>query len=291
MAAVDAAALDWLTERLLQAPAGDEAVTPVVATLLLRRYVATGRDDLRDALGYALARALEASGVERDANRRSGWLTLFVEASLLSDDDRLRPAADALVGALQALWPSRGDIAPAMRSVDACLSAASEDNANAVVPVAIDELERLIGLAYAPGEGLTHAIRDQSGEPGDLRDHVAAISALLTAHAVTGRLPYSMLAEELMQFARRTWWDELRGGFVASPEPFISNCESVRVLCRLAALHEDVGYRKAAVVARHADYVDDARRTLESLGLSYRDRGLDAALYAIALGEYLSLTS
>jgi hypothetical protein len=288
---VDGTAIDWLTDRLLQALAGDAAVTPAVTTLLLRRYVATGRDDLRDALGSALAKALEASSVERDPSRRSGWLALFVEASPLSDDDRLRPAADALVGAIQALWPSRGDIAPAMRSVDACLSAASDDNAKAVVPPAIDELERVIGHAYVPGEGLTHAIRDQSGKAGDLGDHVAAVSALLTAHAVTGRLPYSMLAEELMQFARRTWWDEVRGGFQASPEPFVSNCESVRVLCRLAALHEDIDYRKAAVVAHRADYAEDARRTLESLGLSYRDQGLDAALYAIALGEYLYLTS
>jgi hypothetical protein len=287
---VDGTAIDWLTERLLQAIAGDEAVTPAVTMLLLRRFAATGRHDLRDALGSALARALETSSVERDPSRRSEWLALFVEASELSDDDRLRPAADALVGALRAVWPSRGNIAPAMRSVDACLSAASDDNANALVPAAIDELERVVGLAYAPGEGLTHAIHEPSAEAGDLGDHVAAISALLTAYAVTGRLPYSMLAEELMQFARRTWWDEVRGGFPASAAPFVSSCESVRVLCRLAALHEDADYRKAAVVAQQSDYADDAKRTLESLGLSYRDQGLDAALYGIALGEYLSLT-
>jgi hypothetical protein len=288
---VDGAAIDWLTERLLQAVEGDESVTPAVTTLLLRRYAATFRDDLRDALGSALARALEEASVEHDSRRCSEWLVLFVEASALADDDRLRPAADALAGALHALWPSRGDIAPALRSVDACLSAARDDNANALVPAAIDELERVVGLAYAPGEGLTHAIHDPSGEGGDLGDHVAAISALLTAHAVTGRLPYSMLAEELMQFARRTWWDEARGGFPPNPAQFVSNCESVRVLCRLAALHEDADYRKGAVVARQSDYADDARRMLESLGPSYRDRGLDAALYGIALGEYLSLTS
>jgi hypothetical protein len=288
LSAVDGTAIDWLTGRLLLALASDEAITPAAATLLLRRYVATGRDDLRDALGPALAGALEASDVERDSSRRSEWLALFVEASALSDDDRLRDAAGALVGALRAHWPSRGDIAPAMRSVGACLSAASDDNASTLVPAAIDELERVVGLAYAPGEGLTHAIHEPSGEAGDLGDHVAAISALLTAHAVTGRLPYSMLAEELMQFARRTWWDEVRGGFPQAP--FVSNCESVRVLCRLAALHEDDGYRKAAVVARQSDYACDARRTLESLGLSYRDQGLDAARYGIALEEYLSLT-
>jgi len=287
---VDGTAIDWLSGRLLQALAADEAITPAAATLLLRRYAATGRDDLRDALGPALASALEASSVERDSSRRAEWLALFVEASALSDDDRLRHAAGALVGALRALWPSRGDIAPAMQSVGACLSAASDDNASTLVPAAIDELERVVGLAYEPGEGLTHAIHEPSAEAGNLGDHVAAISALLTAHAVTGRLPYSMLAEELMQFARRTWWDEVRGGFRANPSPFVSSCESVRVLCRLAALHQDADYRKAAVVARESDYADDAKRTLESLGLSYRDQGIDAARYGVALGEYLSLT-
>jgi len=287
---VDGTAIDWLTGRLLQALAAEEAITPAAATLLLRRYAATGRDDLRDALGPALASALEASSVERDSSRRAEWLALFVEASALSDDDRLRHAAGALVGALRALWPSRGDIAPAMRSVGACLSAASDDNASTLVPAAIDELERVVGLAYEPGEGLTHAIHEPSAGAGNLGDHVAAISALLTAHAVTGRLPYSMLAEELMQFARRTWWDEVRGGFRANPPPFVSSCESVRVLCRLAALHQDADYRKAAVVARESDYADDAKRTIESLGLSYRDQGIDAARYGVALGEYLSLT-
>jgi len=156
---VDGTAIDWLTGRLLRALAGEEAVTPAAATLLLRRYVTTGRDDLRDALGPALAGALEASSVERDSSRRSEWLALFVEASAISDDDRLRHAAGALVGALRALWPSRGDIAPVMQSVGACLSAASDDNASALVPAAIDELERVVGLAYAPGEGLTMAER------------------------------------------------------------------------------------------------------------------------------------
>jgi hypothetical protein len=287
---VDGIAIDWLTGRVLQALDGGDAITPAAATLLLRRYAATGRDDLRDALGPALAGALEASSVERDSSRRSEWLALFVEASALSDDDRLRHEAGELVGALRALWPSRGDIAPAMRSVDACLTAASDDNADTLVPAAIAELERVVGLAYAPGEGLTHAIHEPSGRAGDLGDHVAAISALLTAHAVTGRLPYSMLGEELMQFSRRTWWDEVRGGFQANPVPFVTSCESVRILCRLAALHQDADYRKAAVVARQSDYADDAKRTLESLGLSYRDQGLDVAQYGIALGEYLSLT-
>jgi hypothetical protein len=55
-------------------------------------------------------------------------------------------------------------------------------------------------------------------------------------------------------------------------------------------LHGNPEYRKAAVVAHEADYADDAKRTLEWLGLSYRDEGLEAAQYGIALGEYLALT-
>jgi hypothetical protein len=119
----------------------------------------------------------------------------------------------------------------------------------------------------------------------------------LTAFAATGRLPYSMLAEELIQHARRTWWDEARGGFgdpsVPGPdgaiERFTINCSAVRVLCRLAALLQDDEYRKAAVVATDADYGADAQRTLDALETSYRLRGVEAAPYAVALGEWLSL--
>jgi uncharacterized protein YyaL (SSP411 family) len=127
-----------------------------------------------------------------------------------------------------------------------------------------------------------------------LTDHVETASALLTAHAITGRLPYSMLAEELIRIARRAWWDD-RGGTWKSevgslkPEEFATCCEAARVLCRLAMLHEDEEYRAAAVIATDADYLGDAERTLASLASSYREWGMAAAIDAVALDELRGL--
>ena len=61
-----------------------------VPTLLLRGYLATGRADLGDALGLALAQALERAAADTTALGRAAWLTLLVEASIVADDERCR---------------------------------------------------------------------------------------------------------------------------------------------------------------------------------------------------------
>ncbi len=54
-------------------------------------------------------------------------------------------------------------------------------------------------MAYEPGDGVAQTLSTRSRTPGDLRDHVAAALALLRAPTtLTDRLPYPMLAEELM---------------------------------------------------------------------------------------------
>jgi hypothetical protein len=58
------------------------------------------------------------------------------------------------------------------------------------------------------------------------------------------------------------------------------------VLCRLAALHSRSDYRTAAVLASDADYLADAARILTAQGLVYRERGLDSAVYGLALTEW-----
>jgi len=143
----------------------------------------------------------------------------------------------------------------------------------------------VVRVVYQPGGGLAHALRAPDGARGTLGDHVATASALLTAYAITGRLPYSMLAEELMQFAQRT-----------NPEPgasdlerFVARSEAARVLCRLAKLHEDVDYRQVAVIAVSSDYAGDAKRTLADLACTYADHGADAAIFGIALSELQGL--
>ena len=93
-----------------------------------------------------------------------------------------------------------------------------------------------------------------------------------------------MLAEELIQDARRGPWDE---------GDLIVHCGAARVLCRLAALHADDAYRGAAVIATGADYRGDASRILESQSARALDRARsgpdESAAYALALGEWLGV--
>jgi len=43
------------------------------------------------------------------------------------------------------------------------------------------------------------------------------------------------------------------------------SCEAARVFCRLAALHDNLDYRRRAIIAPDADYRADAARVLNGL--------------------------
>lgn len=237
------------------------AIEPAGLTFLLRQYLSTDREDLRDALGGALAQALASAATEPTVIGRAAWLALFVEVAALADDERILAAVGELVGGLRADWPAMTRVDEAAASVDACLRAADLCDPHDLVPAAVDQLERIVSGAYRPGGGLAHETdgpqRARGGQSvrAGLADHVRAASALLTAFEITGRLPYSMLAEELMQLSLRELLDE--GG-----DDLVGHCEAARVLCRLAALHDDPAYRGAAVIATDARYRDDAARIL-----------------------------
>jgi hypothetical protein len=278
--------LERVASRIVASVASGRAASPDETRFLLREYIATGREEVRDALGVALAQALAAAHRDAATRQRAALLTLFVEASPVADDERVLIAAGDLVTALRGDWPSdlaRVGLAAATASVEACLRASGLFDPSQIVPPAIDELERIVAGTYRPGEGLSVRRADASARlaggrgdderaaAGQASDHVAAASALLTAFEITGRLPYSMLAEELMQ--RRT-----------------EDCETARVLCRLAALHDNPDYRAAAIVAPGADYRADAARMLADCGAQASDAGPDeAARYGIALRELMSL--
>jgi uncharacterized protein YyaL (SSP411 family) len=292
---LDEDAIEWLIERAIEALARgeDDAVDPPALTLLLRGYCAGDRADLAEALGPALARAAERDPSGDNPCQHAGWLMLFVEAAGVSDDERIRTAAAERVSVLRQLWDRAGETEPLTWSIEACLWASDVFDPRELVPQAIDELERVVGAAYRPGAGIAERVGEPNGARGRLGDHVRAASALLTAYRCTERLPYAMLAEELMQFARQTLWDDRGGGFEQQPgadaKPFALNCEAARVLCRLAVLHDTPEYSRAAVVAPGADYRQDAARTLTSLEPLYREHGAKAAIYGLALGEWLGL--
>lgn len=280
--------LEALTASVFEAVAAHaedvDAVDPVALTFLLRRYRATDAADLRDALGRALALALDRHSLERTIGDRAAWLMLFSDALALSDDDRLRVAAADLIASLMRDCATATSFEAAAVGLDACLRASDCVDASQLVPAAIDQLEHIVGGAYHPGEGIGHR--------RSLADQIWAASVLLTGYEATGRLPYAMLAEELIQTTRRVAWDERDGGFFdveagAATKPFAANCEAARVLCRLAALHRDDEYRAAAVIAPDADYKADAERVLAYASSAPDARG--SAMYGLALAEFLDL--
>jgi hypothetical protein len=285
--AMNGAAIEWITDVIVAAIQRGDPVPAPALTFLLRRYCATDRADLRDALESGLASGLDCQAAAATTDERATWLTLFSEAAAISDDDRLHAAGVDLIGALRRAWGG-AEVAAGAAAVDACLLAGSRMvDPQSIVPDAIDELERIVAAAYRPGSGLARSVTDPGGARGDVADHVRTASALLTAYEFSGRLPYPMLAEELMQFARQTQWDERLGAFHestgGSERCFAINCAAARVLCRLAALHRSSDYRAAAVIRADADYAADAARILRSQNETFRERGVTSAPYGLAL--------
>ena len=270
--------MEALTTRAVEAAARGDVATAGVPTLLLRQYLGTDRDDVRDALGGALACALALADSDPAVIGRAAWLTLFLESAVVADDERIRTAADRLLAGLQAEWPAQDQVAEASASVDACLRAAVHGDPGELIQRAIDQLERVIGASYRPGGGLERDL-DGARVRCSLGDHVRAASALLTAFELTGRLPYSMLAEELLLIARR---EPPAGADVAV------HCEAARALCRLASLHDDPAYRAAAVVAADADYRADASHILAAHSAAASSgTAAEAAAYGLALLDLL----
>jgi hypothetical protein len=80
-----------------------------------------------------------------------------------------------------------------------------------------------------------------------------------------------MLAEELMQHS-----------LIDASIDLTTACEGARVLCRLAALHDDADYLASAIVTPGADYRRDAARLLDARADEAVRCGANGAIYAIA---------
>ena len=145
------------------------------------------------------------------------------------------------------------------------------------LPLAIDALERFVRRGYEPGEGLIDAPCEEQLRCG---------SALLAGFDLSGRLPYAMLAEELLQHARRHWWNAHDGTYDGG---FDANCHALGVLCRLTRLHADAGYAAAAVVAPTRPYASEARRVAAALVARAQAHPGSAAAFGCALLEWFAL--
>ena len=287
---MDITALDRVTDRLMRSLAAGETHAPAVLRFLQRRFAATARDDLRDVLGPAIGAALEEEEEDNDLER---LLTLSEAAGLSSDPalvDVVRREAVRCRGA----WPARGAVAPAATAVECCLVAARALSEPAWTSDALDELERIVGLAYEPGDGIAQQLTTRVRIPGDLATHVAMSLALLEAFDATGRLPYPMLAEELMTHVERrpdagpaTRAESVEriekvGGLTS-----IASLDAARVWSRLARLQQDPDYRAVAVTRGDRDR--HAERRLRGFDAEAESDPRLVAAYGLALEAWLQV--
>jgi hypothetical protein len=277
---LDHSTLDRLADRILDGLARDEPVGPVALQFLLRRLAAGDRDDLSEPLGAALARELHHPSINVTAANAREWLVLFSDASALSDDPRLQEAAARLLPDIRQAWADP-HVAVAMAAIDASLRSANVAADRLWPQAAIDALEGIIAAAYRPGLGIAHRAGGPAFIRGTLDDHVRSTAALLSAYFLAERLPYAMLADELMQAA-------LRAPLEGDPS-FATRCDQARVLSRLAALHRDEQYQRTAVLSTGVDYADSARTVLAALTPSLSPLGAAAAPFGLALAEWLDL--
>jgi uncharacterized protein YyaL (SSP411 family) len=156
-------------------------------------------------------------------------------------DERRATPPPPVDGAFYAGWNA------AMASAVLRIAEALDDAS--VGEFALKSLERVLLGCYTPGGGVAHCLEEHASVRGLLDDQIAMAAAQLDAHAATGNVVYQMMAQELVHYALRTMWDDREGGFFdrSVPDeqdriglmderlkPFVTNCEAVRVLRRLA---------------------------------------------------------
>ena len=312
-----------LTFALRRCREGDKALIPVVRKTL----EAVGWSALYDTGDGGVFRYCADSdwtqpSFEKVLDLNAAALDLFVEASVVFDDPRLRERAldvlryvrntltdqpdggffasqQADPGYYAAAAEDRPMLAPpavdrsiyadgTARMVVAFARAGEAFGDPALLAFAVTAVERVVADSYEKGNGIAHQANDEQSVRGLLGDHVAVSGALLDLYAATDRDVYLDLAQELMLFAIRKL-RRVGGGFVdrvVSPDdvgllrdpvvPFTLNCEAAGVLARLAR------------VTQRNDFLEQARETLVSQTAVARERGVDAAAYALALKELLS---
>ncbi|MGE0451477.1 MAG: hypothetical protein AB7Q29_18030 [Vicinamibacterales bacterium] len=236
----------------------------------------------RAAIDQAVHAVMDASG-ER-AETSPAVVTLLVREYVRTGGSRLRAGGEQAIVRGLAAFDAERDPCVRMQWIRAFAESATwcEDVGlgewtERALPDAVDALESLVRREYEPGEGL---VARPVGE------QVQCALSLLASFDLSSRLPYAMLAEELLQSSRRVWWDAAHAWF---PGGLVVNCRAARVLCGLAALRADPDYVKRAVVAPGQSYREDAGNVLTGLTPGPRLAPADAAEYGVALLDWFAL--
>lgn len=136
----------------------------------------------------------------------------------------------------------------------AALTMARDGGDDAAGREVVDELEAEILRRFRPGQSL--------GEPAD---DIAVASLLLDIWDAGQQLPHQMLAEELMLIARRAHWP------ARAALPLAAAAEWARTLRRL--FH----------ATSKPEYLADAEVLLGERAATFREHGVGAARYVLAL--------
>jgi uncharacterized protein YyaL (SSP411 family) len=234
----------------------------------------------RDAGGfyrYATTRDWQLPHEEKLLDTNAALLRVYAEAADLwrepADIDRTRAIATFITTVLrdepggyfgsdaEAVVYMDGNAAAAA----ALLQAATVLDDGALAREALASFERVLLLCYKPGLGVAHYFDGAARVRGLLADHVATITALLDAHAISGLEPYRMMAEELGHlvvrdmraegggfFDRATTPDDL-GLLRARRQPFVGNADAALALGWLSGLEPRQGFPDPAGFREHAN--------------------------------------
>jgi hypothetical protein len=265
--------LEGATDAVLAALRAAAPLDPFALRFLVRRYRATARADIAEALGAPLAARLAEPVHDMTSAGRAAWLVALADAVAVSDDARLLEAVSELVAEVRPSMAVR-PVEDASAAIDAVLRTApllpaavrSESLAGA-----IEALEALVARAYRAGRGLADEVAAGDRTRGTPAGQIQAASALMSAFAATTRLPYAMLADELMHVA------------LGGRESAGATVDGVHVCCALAQLHADDGFRSIAVISGR-DYARLAERLVASMW-----QAAEPSRFGLALADWLAL--
>lgn len=209
-------------------------------------------------------------------------MTLFLRFFVATGDVcAVGPTEAAIVAALDALAAERDpwrrvSWLRALDEASGCLdSPGLAEQLRRDLPDAVDAVEAAVRRQYEPGLGLV------DGSPAA---QARAALALLDAFDLTGRLPYAMLAEELVAAARSQAGSDGPGGGTAA-----ERCACARALCRVAVLRRDPEYVARSVPVPAVSAGSAAARLLHGVDLGRLDLETDGPAYALALAEWLAV--
>ena len=160
---------------------------------------------------------------------------------------------------------------------------------------ALKTTDFLLAHAYRPGRGMYHTvIEGKPHTPDLLRDQVYMVQALLDMFDMSGQPRYLVVAQDLMDYALKNFWDEKQGGFfdTTQGEKFLETLEQSRKDIQdsplpganaVAALALDRLY----VLTGRQVYRKKAEETLRAFAGSATQLGTFAATYGRAVAYHL----